>query len=1180
MQIKNMFEKDITRSINGVIKVAQNDEESLKQELSEYVVTKELEKHFHSFFHTYSKSANVPTNNIGVWISGFYGSGKSHFLKILSYILANKIVDNKKSYEYFHDKFEDTTLYSTVKQCTDMPTETILFNIDAIGGTYRDNSAILRVFAKAFYNHLGYYGEDLKIVRLESYVAKQGKTEEFKKVFKEIHGDSWEENRNAMDFFEDEVVQTLVQVLGISESSATNWINTEKTIDISVEILVQDIKEYIDTKEDNFRLLFMIDEVGQYINTNISMKLNLQTIVEQLGSICAGKSWVIVTSQEAIDTFASHSNTDFSGIMGRFNTKLSLTSSSADEVIKKRILKKNDDANDLLTMAYKKEHSVLKNLFSFDGNCTLNIKGFKDSEEYTTTYPFIPYQFIIIQKVFDAIRTYGIASKHQSSGERSLLECYQIATLKIKEMDENTLVPFYYFYDTVSNSLDTTVRRVIDRCEKTTNSGDGIEKLDINILKLLYLIRYIDDIPSNIDNIAILMITNIDADKIIIREEIKLSLERLIRSNYVARNGDKYSFLTDDEQKVARDIAQTEVSESDIRNSISETIYGEIYPYDKCKYNKYDFIYDKYIDSTIRGKSTNGVRLRIVTATGDLQGTDENQLIFTSDVNNEAIVVLSEDTFYYDELRKAMQILKFIKQRSMSQLPENERKIVDGYQKQSVALKNIAKEYIEKSIIDSKIYINGEKAKNTSNKPKDVLDKALKTLIESVYTKLSMVNTYYESDSQILEIINRSSNKNTAISGTGVENEEAIEEVSQWLELQNQLKMPVSMGEVQSRFQSIPYGWGEREIAGIVAKLILQQKVEVRYGGAKVSIDDRKLVDYLRKRSEIDSVKVIRIIPVDEKLIRDITKFYREYLGNMSIPAEEIKLSELTIDIFRQKLDKINVLLQNYNNYNYPDKDLVVSTRNLINNILSKKNDNTALFNNIVKKQDDLLDAKEDMEDVETFFRNQRDIFDKSRKTYETLEKERNYFASHEEIQNTLKEIIEIIREVKPYKSIKNLPELMVKANKFYDALLETKKTEVTGILTQCMSDIHTLVDDNPKLKDALTKADNKFSAKKTDINDTTSLTFLDAFIIQLMNLKDAISLDLEKTLKEISAREIKPSTPTQTPTKVIKNTIIRRYDLLNATRLNTKEDIDSYVEGIRKNLYNKLKDNDVIQIS
>jgi len=96
MELKNLFYKDIERDIKGVIKIGQDDDENIYQELEEYVVTRELSKHFSEFFESYKKGINNYTDKIGVWISGFFGSGKSHFLKILSYLLENKEVKGKR----------------------------------------------------------------------------------------------------------------------------------------------------------------------------------------------------------------------------------------------------------------------------------------------------------------------------------------------------------------------------------------------------------------------------------------------------------------------------------------------------------------------------------------------------------------------------------------------------------------------------------------------------------------------------------------------------------------------------------------------------------------------------------------------------------------------------------------------------------------------------------------------------------------------------------------------------------------------------------------------------------------------------------------------------------------------------------------------------------------------------
>lgn len=353
MKIQKMFKDDINRPINGVVQVEQDTERVLIQELDEYVVTKELKKHFITLFNNYGDAFDNKTNDVGVWISGFFGSGKSHFLKILSYILANKEVQGIKTVERFRTKFEDDpATFMLIDKATKGETDTILFNIDIEGSINKDATAVLRVFAKMFYNYLGFYGEDLKVAKLEQFVDKQGKTDEFRRVFEKKNGDSWVNTRESFVFFEDDVVATLQEVLGMSEEAARNWFNGTETVETSIAQLVSEIKDYVDKKPDNFRLLFMIDEVGQYVGENTDHLLNLQSLIEEIGSKCEGKVWVMCTGQEALDEIIKTRQDEFSRIQARFKTRLSLSSTSADEVIQKRLLSKTDEAEEELEKVY------------------------------------------------------------------------------------------------------------------------------------------------------------------------------------------------------------------------------------------------------------------------------------------------------------------------------------------------------------------------------------------------------------------------------------------------------------------------------------------------------------------------------------------------------------------------------------------------------------------------------------------------------------------------------------------------------------------------------------------------------------------------------------------------------------------------------------------------------------
>lgn len=1179
MKIQSMFQKDINRDINGVVKVAQDDEKSLHQELSEYIITKELRRHFRTFFDNYTKAIDQPTDKMGVWISGFFGSGKSHFLKMLSYLLSNQEVQGVPAIDYFKDKFDDPMMYAQAVKCVSISTESILFNIDIEGPINKDKTAVLRTFAKMFYNHCGFYGDDLKIAKLERFIDRQGKTEEFRQKFEEVNGGPWVETRDSFAFFEDDVVEVLQSVLGMSEQAARNWFNGEETNELSIAQLVSDIKEYVDSKGDKFRLLFMVDEVGQYIGDDGDLMINLQSLVEELGAKCMGKVWVMVTSQEAIDSVVKIAGDDFSKIQGRFDTRLSLSSSSVDEVIKKRVLAKTEEADQLLHMVYDKEQAVLKNLFVFNDS-VLDIKGFADSGEFAATFPFVPYQFIIIQKVLAEIRKHGNSGKHLSGGERSMLSGFQEAAQKVQEKDENALLPFYLFYDTVHTFLESAIRRVIDRCQNAADNHDGIEPQDVAVLKLLYLVRYIDDIKANIDNIATMMVDDIRTDKIALRASVTASLERLQSQNYVSRNGDTYAFLTDEEQDVAVDIKNTVVDSNQITQSIAQTVFGEIYPAKKFKHGRYDFSYDQYIDETLNGSASGGIRLRVITVASDHYKDSDQQLIMESQVNNEAIVVLSGDTPYYDELEQAMKIRKYVKQKNVSQLPETIQDIIRKRQQQARHLEDRAKGYLEKAIVDAKVVVHGEIMSIKAGSAKDKLDAALRGLVESVYSKLNMVNHFVESDADILAILNGSADADLSLVGSGVNNEDALNEISQWLELKS-VGPTISMGDVQRRYQAIPYGWKEIDIAALIARLIAQQKISIKYGGAVVAKDDRRLVDYLRKKSEVDKAVVARRIAPSEDLMRKSISFLRDYLGAMDIPSDEDGLVRFVLNTFETKLAHYQGLLDQYAQNRYPEKEQVTTARDLAQDILSQRKDNVALLNRMVQKQDDLLDSAEDMEGVELFFKSQRTVFDEAVKQMNRVSRERDYFATDPDTQEVFRTISGILAMPKPYNRIGELPELIGKVKAAYQSLLELKKEEVAETIRQCMQDVHQLAGEARDAGALLKQADDYFAGKREAAKEALSLTELDAMITQLLNHKDTVCKRMEVMAAPAPDPQAKENGQTKQPAPAPKKiATVRRYDLCSVKRLQSRDDIDAYVEGIRQKLYQTLESCDGVQVN
>ena len=422
IKLKSMFYKPIDRDIKGVIKVGQADDENIKQELEEYVVTGELNKHIDRFFEAYKTGIIGNTDKNGVWISGFFGSGKSHFLKILSYLLKNKSIEGKNAINYFDDKGLDSFILANMKAAGDVSSDVILFNIDSKSDSKSklNKDAIVNVFNKVFNEMQGFCGTMPWLADLERQMAKDGVYENFKEKFKEISGGEWEKCRSNFYFEEDAIVEALAETTKMSIGAARNWYNkAENNYSLSIDDFATKVREYCNLKGKNHHVVFLVDEIGQYIGDNTQLMLNLQTVVEDLGTKCQGKCWVIVTSQEGLDEFTKVKGNDFSKIQGRFNTRLSLSSANVDEVIKKRILRKTEGAESHLKALYEQKESIIKNLLTFTSD-TAEMKLYKNSEDFAEVYPFIPYQFNLLQSAFNGVREHGASGKSLSKGERKL----------------------------------------------------------------------------------------------------------------------------------------------------------------------------------------------------------------------------------------------------------------------------------------------------------------------------------------------------------------------------------------------------------------------------------------------------------------------------------------------------------------------------------------------------------------------------------------------------------------------------------------------------------------------------------------------------------------------------------------------------------------------------------------
>ncbi|MDU3513728.1 Uncharacterised protein [Veillonella atypica] len=1199
MKIKDIFSKPIDRDIKGVIKVGQDDSVSIQQELEEYVVTRELQKHFADFFAGYKRGINGNTDKMGVWISGFFGSGKSHFLKILSYLIANREVNGKTALQYFEEdnKIADPIVLADMRLASTVPTDVVLFNIDSKSEVNGKQSkvAIVSVLQNVFNEMQGFSGSNPFLADLERKLSYDGKFDLFKEKFEENFGDSWLEARNDFDFIQDDVVEVLSDIDFMSKEAGRNW--CEKAIGeypYKVEAFAGLVKEYLDRKGSNNHIAFLIDEIGQYIGDDSKLMLNLQTVTEDLGTICQGRAWIIVTSQQDIDSITKTKGNDFSKIQGRFDTRISLSSSNVDEVIRKRILEKNELGRETLELLYDDKSTVIKNLVLF--NDGIEKKLYSDKENFADVYPFIPYQFNLLASVLTSIRTHGASGKHLAEGERSMLALFKESAVKLMDTEVCSVVSFNMFYDALEQFLDHSHKGVILRAldNEYLNPTHEKECFVVNVLKALFMIKYVKEIKANIENITSLMVSNINDDRMELTSKVEDALTRLTRQTLIQKNGDIYVFLTDEEQEINRAIESQNVESGEIINKVSELIFDGLYDEKKYRYpafnGRYAFAFNQFVDDKpYKANQNYDITLKILTPNSD-ELVDDSTLRLLSGQSNIVLVVLPSDRSFLDEIRSALQIEKFIRCDITNPITKFEM-IKEAKKIEMRDRAESAKIYLEESLKASRIYVNLDEVKTTSKDITTRINEAIGKLVSNVYHKLEYIDAAMN-ESDICGLFKSKNKQLTLLEDNKIPNTLALDEVKKYISTNKLKHVKTSMKTLLDRYLKAPYGFIESDVQWIVAKLFKDGDISLFVNNEAITLISKSEDDIIRyiTRKEFNEKLMVDIkIKANEKQKKSVKEVMKE-LFRFTISSED---DDAMMKSFLEEANKLKEKLDSLNGYyeaqpNYPGKQIIFKGKTLMLNVLQMKS-SKEFFNDIDKNKDKYLDFAEGYEIVMKFFEsNQKGIFDEALKLMGIYENSKN-FVVNSEIEKVVSETNEILNNANPYGQIFRLPDLLDKFNNLYDSLLQEKQKPVDEAIQDAMKRVFGELDGKLCFNVVHDKFIRGFEEIKLKAKTCDNVAVLQSIISEVDTLKvrylnqisseEEMFINLQKQAEDKSLMAEKVENSTVVPVKKIKSISFKSVNNSLSWQLETEADVKKYIEVLEKQLINSLEENTIINI-
>ncbi len=985
-----IFAKKIDRPIEGVIKA--DDEASLRLEIEEYVLTNEVEKRLESFLDAYNdyKGAN------GVWVSGFFGSGKSHLLKMLALLLENRQIDEVSTLDLFLPKCGDNEiLRGDLQRAAAIPSKSILFNIDqkadVISKTQID--ALLAVFVKVFDEMCGYYGKQGHIAQFERDLDSRGLYQQFKSAYESSAGRTWQQGREQALLEAKNIAKAYAQATGDDEAPALGILDKYRgQYSVSIEDFAEQINAYIErqsTQENQkeFRLNFFVDEVGQYIAKNVRLMTNLQTIAESLATKCRGRAWIIVTAQEDMGTVVGEMDKqegkDFSKIQARFANRMKLTSADVAEVIQKRLLMKTKDGVRLLSDIYNQQSNNFKTLFDFaDGSKTY--RNFQDPDHFIQSYPFIPYQFSLFQSAIQNLSQHNaFEGKHSSVGERSMLGVFQQVAIRIGDNEIGQLATFDLMYEGIRTALISNIQRAIIQAENHLDSPFAIR-----LLKTLFLVKYVKEFKATVRNLRVLMLDGFNQDLPALKKRVEEALSLLEQQTYVQRNGELYEYLSDEEKDVEQEIKNTEVESSDLAAELEKIVFDHVIKHRKIRYeeNGQDYPFSRKLDDRLHGRE-HELAIHVISPFHEHAEKVQMLIINSTYKMDELFVVMPPDELLMRELLMYKRTEKYIRQNiSITQREAVKRILTDrGFQNRERYAE--LRQRVQSLMGKAKLFVAGADIEIGSQDAQTRVLRGFHELISYAYPNLRMLRgiTYTEND--IAKCLKHSQQ---GLFGNDVTTlAESEQELLAFIQSNNRGGLRTTLKNLLEKFERKPYGWYYAAVLCTLANLCARGKVEVRTDGNLLEEDE--LERALRNTHGHANVVLEPQVEFTASQVRALKELFEDFFDHPPRASEAKALGKETGTALQALMDQLSPLAAQATRYPF---------LNTLTPVLEKLKELTGkpytwYLTELTRQEDALLDMKENIIDpVREFMSGPRkEIFDQAREFVQAQEPNFTYIS-------------------------------------------------------------------------------------------------------------------------------------------------------------------------------------------
>lgn len=1204
MKLKDLYSKPINRAVNPAVSATKFDPETERIEIQEYVFTDEIINGLFRILDAIKN--NKPYDHVGIWIDGYYGSGKSHFLKYLDYCITpatreravNRLLEAVKAIDPLDEKhnlsFDYDELLSIANWLKRATIDTCIFNLE----TSYDNStdkkkAFLHVFWNEFNGKRGFNKFNITLAQnLEKPLAEKGVFEAFKERIAEEGGD-WNDPGMAADLIDNELDWVLDIAKELAPTLSVDSIREriiKRDTNMSIDRFGMELASYLKDKGDDYRLILLADEVSQFINKERDRYLNLQEIITKLSEACDNKVWVACTAQqdlsEIMDDCHIAEEKDKEGkIKGRFEVKVSLKGTQPEVITQKRILDKKEEVKPELAALYNK----YKAGFDLQFKLPTSYSSYETQDDFVDYYPFVPYQFKLIMQVFNSFLNLGYVAKEVKGNERSIIKVIHSTAKTNADAELGKFISFDELYNNMfEEGLQARGQKAVDNALRMarTYQTDRPERtrLAVRVANVLFMICNISQtdqlvFPATLDNVTSLLINDMETPRLNIKNEVEKVIEFLCDNNIIRREQGKngapetYAFYSEEEMKVAQ-LIQSQVVDNNTQAEQLKEIFNR---YITALRNKEQYKTRSFsVGLTIKQRTflSNNPDVQVEFVMDADYETAEQLALQNSNVNRMVYYVGPQ---YRDNKRLYNAFYWYCQANRYMATPvtsEDNKKTRDEFEKRANELYDgiIRKEF--EKILDTCPIISGlsviDEAELGQKRGNDRYRVAMDKHLSSIYTKANLVDypSMPRTTEQLKKAILRNVNPGD-YEGMNAVLTDAEHEVEIYL---NKQFAEVNVSDVLAKFAKAPYGWDNICTLYIINELVRRHNRDYSYAN-NPNVETSTVANRIVSESNKFTLRQAKVI--SPQVIQNFIASWKEIFGISAVPSstDSTQLfracrdteSDRSLAKFIKGYKDIEQQIAGYQ-FCQPIREAIELFESWLN-----ERDPLKFFNLVIAAKDEAKVLIDKCKEVVQFTHDQLDTY-KQLIQFQT-DNQYNFPFVPMEMQGAVTDFNKLKNDPWPISGLRGYIKLQRQLSGIMDGVREELREKIKAAYNDMFDYLKQVAEKQHVPESVLSDRETVIRVKTTPTN-----------ILVLQNNANTDTFYQEQVDKIMSYNPPQPpivegggnTTPPVTPEKRIRKASLQTKTKLPITNA---EDIERYLEGLRQQLEKLLVDQDGVMI-